>query len=253
MEVERPFLLTYHTEPTRILTCIFPPQQTTLERLLLRDNGAPSSAQHDIEIGAYMVLVRFQNEFNAQHMLQQAGKSSPESAKELHAVHRIMLPEKARAFYMTVRSAAQLEQQLEVMKQHLLPGAFDDDEEGRCCACIISVVRQPRALNEATLREALHMSQEAGDPFWSARHTLAQLMQLAEMKRRDLDQFQIDTPDDLVFDNVGDAEDDEDACEVYICLEEPRGNVILSIEADRQAFVCAHCALHRILSRHYED
>ena len=151
---------------------------------------------------------------------------------------------------MTVRSAEQLERQLEQMKLHLLPGTFDDDECDRVCMDIVGIVRQPRQLDLPGLRQTLCMKQEADEPYWAVTHSLTCLMQLARMTQCDLDWFAVETHDDLPFDNLGDVEDDGDDCEVYICLL-PQRSVLLSIEGDRQAFVVAQCALHRIMSRHY--
>lgn len=255
MEVELPFTLTYHTKPAQTLRCAFPPEPScALERLLLCDTSAPESAVHDIEIMAYTVWVRFENAFNTQRMLDQATYQSSEQHHEskVHKpFHTILLVKNARLFYMAARSAVQLEHQLEVMKLYLLPGTFDDDESDRVCMGITSIVRQTRQLDMEGMRRALCMTQDADEPYWCATHSLARLMQMAAMTQRDLDCFEVDPQDDLDFDNLGAMEDDGDDCKVCICLL-PQRSVLLSLEGgDRQSFVVAHCALHRIMSRHY--
>ncbi len=255
METEAPFALYWSPHTPKRLVCVFPPepQNHSAETALLRDDSRPETAPHHIEIAAYVVWVRFENAFPLAHMLARTTHCDTLPGLARIQCHSVMLGEHARLFRMAARSLAQLECHLDAMKQHLLPGTFDDDEEGRHCEGITTTVRCARPFNKRALKEALAMTREPGC-VWMMHTTLAALIQLAALSQRELDRcFSVDCGDNPC-DRVGDGsdEDDEDDGDVVIDIALIDDTTLLvSVEGNRQPMLVAHCALHRIIAQCY--
>lgn len=122
--------------------CVFPiEEEEPPERLDVCD---PRGLRLYARIRQYSMNVRFQNEFPSERLLEMArchGLPMDMIRQGSALMHAVILKPHARTVVMNVQSETQLERHLNLMKQHLLCGTFDDDEESRYCCWVMTTMQ----------------------------------------------------------------------------------------------------------------